>query len=336
MSAVCSPVQIERYLTYGDVVTDTKDASAVSVLDAVLLAGSGESPVVRIAVNTNSITKMVITVAGSLLALRCINAPRILLDPLAIVSGALLLVVGGLAVSSVGDVGTVVLGLDVLALGFVIAASALVVGPDSNVLPHGRVPVGVVITLLSALKSILCSSSVLAGGHSTIAITWGFSGDPETLVALTLNAGLVVAVGLVHSIEELTIEDTIGNLPVVVVGGSGVSIGGDTGLRATISDSQSLIISLRTTHVLEDNLTTIVINAARVLVGPLDSKDRTFVVVHCSTPAVSSSCIVLAVEQTSGGLTITFLLESVVVARWVLEVNVSQHCSNAAQRKKYK
>ena len=159
---------------------------------------------------TNAISQVVVTVHGSLEALRLANTPGGLRHPLAIATDAVGVVVGGLT-TTVESAIAVVLGLDVLALRLIVAALALVVGEDGNVLPWGRVPVGVVVTFLAALKAVDCATTVLAGGLSTSPVVHVPISHVEALVARTGSTCLAVAGGLVHA-------EGVGAIIVLLVG----------------------------------------------------------------------------------------------------------------------
>lgn len=178
----------------------------------------------------NTVSKMVVTIPGCFFAVGLSDSPCGCSKPLTSGPGAVVVVVGSLLLSG-GSI-AVVLCLDVLALGLIPSALVLVIGEDGNVLPWGGVPVGEVVMLLSALKSITCSSGVLAGGHSTSALIDGLISKEKTLVTSTSSAGGVVRVGLVHAV----VEPAVSILPVVVVGIIGVSGGADSVSSGSVSD----------------------------------------------------------------------------------------------------
>jgi hypothetical protein len=158
-----------------------------------------ESPVVRVSVNTNTVTKVIIAIPRGFEAIRFANPPCRLRSPMSISCNTIVLVVGGLSAVCVRSVGTIILGLDVLAFTLVPSTQALVVSKDCNIFPGGRVPVGVVVTLFSALKPVTVAIIVLASRHSTSTVIQSLIGNKEALITGAQSARHIVAKGLVHS-----------------------------------------------------------------------------------------------------------------------------------------
>jgi len=122
--------------------------------------------------------------------------------PLVSLGGAISLVVLGSG-SLCRGIAAEVLGLHVLRLSLVVRAPAEVVGEDGNIPPDSGMPVGVVISLLSALKSVTVGVVVLTIAGSLVSNS--SVGDPETLVAAASSTGQVIGVGLVHTEEEVAV-----------------------------------------------------------------------------------------------------------------------------------
>lgn len=220
---VVAGVHVEGDLTDSDVVTDTEDTSAGrGGFHASLVAWDG--PVVVSSVSVDGVSKVVVTGPGGLLAVRLADSPGWDGGPCTSSLSAVSLVVGShLSISSVAEV----LGHDVLGLSLVQSTVVLVVGHDHDILPWRGVPVGVVVMLLSALKSIAGGSGVLAGGHSSIVVAGVLVSSEQSLVTASLGASRVVGVGLVHSVLKVGAILEVGVLVVEVVGSRG--IGGTSG-----------------------------------------------------------------------------------------------------------
>jgi hypothetical protein len=184
-------------------------------------------------------------------------------------------------------------------------------------------PVGVVITLLRAFKTGSASVVVLTGfGGGTSAETSFLLtvSNEETHVSATGSTGLVEFKRLVES-------EVISGSFNALVGGTGkfggVGWGSVTG--STVTDQVGGISSLRTAHVLDDDVTVhLGVDTASMLIGPFKRKQRTFVESHFWSPAVSSLGIVLSVHETivvlSVGIGFTI---SVVAASQVVHVHVT-------------
>lgn len=224
--AVLGEVGFPLHLAHSDVVTDTKDTSAVSVEDAVFLAGSGEGPVVASSVTSHSVSEVIVTAPLGLLTIGLVKSPGGVLEPLAVGEDAVTVVVG---LQCIGSSVAIVLALDVLALLLEEVTVVLVINEDGNVLPHGGMPVGIVVAFLTALEAVALAVVVLASGHGPLAIIDLLLTNEEALVTVTVTALPVDPVGLLHA--ELVLGLVGGNVVVVVgfvgwVGASGDGVGG--------------------------------------------------------------------------------------------------------------
>jgi hypothetical protein len=161
---------------------------------------------------------------------------------------------------------------------------------DGNVLPHGGVPVGIVISLLGAFKSVSVTIVVLSGEDgglsSLVQTSLLFSvRDPETHVSLSGLASLVRVVGLVHSELEVAVGIGLG-------GGGGVV--GDGGGCGTISNSVESILLIGGASVLDNHVATqFGVQSATVLVGPFNVYKGASIVAHCRSNTITSFGIVL-------------------------------------------
>jgi hypothetical protein len=129
-------------------------------------------------------------------------------------------------------------------------APRFVLSKDSNISPWGRGPVGVVVTLLRAFVTVSVSVVLLTSEDSRtssgVQVALFFSvRDPETEVAVTGLAVLVVGIAFVHAELQISVFIDLQRSGLVI--GDGVGSG-------TITNSDHWRIVLKSTHVLEDNV----------------------------------------------------------------------------------
>jgi hypothetical protein len=262
-------------VTRRDVVTETEDA----VLTLFRRGQSGDDPAVDVGHARARVTQMVVSVPLGGDAVGSSNAPSGVLVP----SAASSQTVDGVVV--VGDRAQVA-GLDVLRLGLVEVAASNVRGDDGNVLPWGRVPVGVVVTLFRALVARSRAVVVLTRvGGRTVGVqvtTADAISSEETVVAATSRAVHVELVALVHAVVELS----VGVRLVTSV------VQGDALVLDTVTE-------VRTAHVLQYKVAVnvVVTSTATVLSSPFDLKDGSVVVSQSLTPAITTSGIVLGIHK---------------------------------------
>lgn len=108
-------------------------------------------------------------------------------------------------------------------------------------------PVRIVVTLLRALVTVSVTVVVLTGENSRatarVQVALLFSvGDPETHVAVSGLAVLVVGVGLVHAVQQIS---------VLVGGGRASGIVGDCVGGSTVTDACLDWVVLVAAHVLD-------------------------------------------------------------------------------------
>lgn len=221
-------------------------------------------------------------------------------------------------------VGTEISGLDVLRLGLVESTPGLVRGEDGNVYPGSGGPVGIIVPLLGALKSVSISVVVLSGVHgsSTIEVSLSSSvGNKETLVSVSGVAGIEVASWLVHSKLQHTSGIFLSDSSLSVRDGVSVSSISNTGIRRSVRVAA---------HVLNDKVAIhLGVSSATVLVGPLNGEERTFIEAHGRSIAVSSLGIVLRIVQSVSIVSVLVgLVQTVVGPSRVLHVKV---CRNIAE-----
>jgi len=307
-------------VTRGNVVTKAEDASStlniISNLRIVPDRG-GESPQVTSSGSTEiSVTKMVITSQRMRDALRVWEIPAGDFDPIALwvvgVDAVLLVVLLSTVTPDAGDGNgllkveggggtrdTVTLGHSVLRVGVVVRAASSdgARGQDGNILPWGRMPVRIVVTLLVTFPTT--TTTVVLASLSGL-VTDVLVGDEQALVTLT-------AIAITPEVGRLVLNEVS---IVIIIVGRGVVVG-------TITDP-------RATHVLENNLAISVRMASTttVLGGPFDLEERALVVGHFGTPAITTIVVVLGVKGTILVVGITTI--TVVGTTRVVHVNVGK------------
>jgi hypothetical protein len=177
-------------------------------------------------------------------------------------------------------------GHNVEGLSLVKVAVASISRHDNNIDPWRGSPVGIVISLFSTFVTESISIVVLSGvdrsSSSKVSVI-----NPETHVSLSSFAGQVVGIGLVHSIEGLSISS-------VLESSSGISGDGVGGL--SVSQQDGLRIIRVGAHVLQDNIANqFSISTTSMLVGPLHREVRTLIKAHGGSIAISSLCIILRI-----------------------------------------
>lgn len=290
-------------VTRGDVVTETEDA----VLTLVSRGQSGDDPTVDVGHARASVAQVVVSVPFGGDAVRSSNTPSRVLVPST---------TSGSAVNRVVPVrdGAQVAGLNVLRLGLVEVATSNVGSDDGNILPWGRVPVRIVVTLLRAFVARTSTVVVLTSvGSRTVGVQVttadAISGE-ETVVAVTSRAVHVEVVRLVHTVLVLSVG-------VLIVAGV---IQGDTLVNNTVAKFSAA-------HVLQNKVAihVVVTSTATVLGGPFDLKNTSVVIGQCFTPTISTSGIVLRVHQSVLSNSVSGRsIESVVRPSRVVSIDVSQ------------
>lgn len=312
-------------ITRRDVVTKTE--SAGGILLVLVEVNVGDDPLVVLSHDVASdvnVTQVVVARLGGSEAIRSADTPLFNLNPLVAVLGArLLFPVRGLVGPDIGDVESLVpvhlgfrgigsdaetLALDVLRLLAVVVAATSLRAQDSNILPGGGSPVGIVITLLGALKTVTVvgiTVGVLTSSLSRVGVDV-LVGGKETLVAVTQLASIVPRERLLLS--TLTSQQVV----LSVVRHEVISVVLTNGVGGTLF---STVTDPGATHVLQHEVTISVqvVRAATVLGGPLDLKQRTFIIRHGITPLVTTLRIVLRIEQTVLVLRILVLFVQLVV-----------------------
>lgn len=262
-------------VTRRDVVTETEDA----VLTLISRGQSGDDPTVDVGHTRARVTQMVVSVPLSGDAVRSSNTPSRVLVPSTTSSQAVDLVV------PVRDRAQVT-GLNVLRLSLVVVATSNVGSDDGNILPWGRVPVRIVVTLLRAFVTRTSTVAVLTSvGSRTVGVqvtTADAISSEETVVAATSRAVHVELVSLVHTVQVLS----VGVLVIASV------IQGDALVNNTVAE-------FSTAHVLQNKvaINVVVTSTATVLGGPFNLKDGSVVVSQSLTPAIATSGIVLGVHK---------------------------------------
>lgn len=290
-------------VTRRDVVTETEDA----VLTLISRGQSGDDPTVDVGHTRARVTQMVVSVPLSGDAVRSSNTPSRVLVPSTTSSQAVDLVV------PVRDRAQVT-GLNVLRLGLVVVATSNVGSDDGNILPWGRVPVRIVVTLLRAFVTRTSTVAVLTSvGSRTVGVqvtTADAISSEETVVAATSRAVHVELVCLVHTVQVLS----VGVLVIASV------VQGDTLVNNTVAE-------FSTAHVLQNKvaINVVVTSTATVLGGPFNLKDGSVVVSQSLTPAIATSGIVLGVHKSVLCNSISGRsIESVVRHSRVVTVDVGQ------------
>jgi hypothetical protein len=222
--------------------------------------------------------------------------------------------------------GAISLGDDVLRLLLVELAEGLVGSQDGNISPWRRMPVGIIVTFFGAFVAVSVSVVVLAGEDgstsSGVQIAFLFSvGNEETHVSLSVLAVLVVFVGLVHSVEEIsvTIEGR---------GRSGIVLNGISGSTISYED---VGISIRVGADVLNNHVAIHsgVLTATVLSGPFNGQLRSLVVGHGGTDAITSLGVVLGVKQSVSIVSVGIgFIQSVVGASGLVHVQITVNGSH--------
>jgi hypothetical protein len=209
---------------------------------------------------------------------------------------------------------------DVLRLALVEFAIGLRRSEDGNISPRSGVPVGIVISFLGAFVTVSVSVVVLTSEDgstfSTVKIALLFSvGNEETHVTFSVLAILVILVGFVHTVFQLSVSIELRRRSGVIVDGVG---GG------TISNENHRIIVGVGAHVLNNHVTIHSgVSTATVLNGPFNSQLRSLIVRHSGTNTISSLSIVLGVEQSVSIVSVGVgFVQSVVGASGILHVAV--------------
>jgi hypothetical protein len=114
-----------------------------------------------------------------------------------------------------------------------------------------------------------------------------FSGsvsNPQSHISLSGLASLVGVVGLVHSVQEITVG---------ICGSWSRRIVGDGVGGCSITDSDHWISVILGAHVLDIQVAVKLAVSTAVLVGPFNSELRSLIKAHGRSPAVSSLGVVL-------------------------------------------
>jgi hypothetical protein len=315
-------VGVGAHIVGGDVVSQSESAVAVVILDAILVLLGGEGDIDGVGESIVTSSQMVLAGPGGLDAEGRRDSPGLLDVPGSSGSSALDgVVLGGLDL--VGGHGAVSLGLDVLGLGLVELAEGFIRGKDGQISERSRVPVRIIVAFLRALISVSVAVVVLAGedGSTSASVEVALFltiGNEETHVAFTVLAVLVVVIGLVHSVEQVSV--TIGSerrsgIVVNGIGGGSISYedhGVSVGRRADVLENHVAIHSG--------------IGTTTVLSGPFNSQLRSLVVGHSGTNAVSSLSVVLGVEQSVSIVSVRVgFIKSVIRASGVVHVEVTEN-----------
>jgi hypothetical protein len=262
-------------VTGRDVVAQTED----TVLTFFSRRQRGDDPTVDVGHTRARVTQMVVSVPLSGEAVGSRQVPSRVFSPNTIISSAANRVV-------VLRNRTQVTGFNVLRLRFVVIAASNVRGNNSNILPWGRVPVRIVITLFRAFKARSSTVVILTSvGSRTVGVqvtTEDAIGSKKTVVSAAKSAVAVELVGFVHTVHVFA-----------------VSIFLVTSLSLRDSLVSNTITYFSTTHVLQDvvAINIVVATTATVLRSPFDLKNRSVVESQSLTPAITTSGIVLGVHK---------------------------------------
>jgi hypothetical protein len=132
-------------------------------------------------------------------------------------------------------------------------------GHNGNISPHGWMPIGIIVTLLLALKSIGITSRILAGVLSIVGISGILISSEEISITKT-------SVAVIEEGERLMATDSV----VVLVGLSNLSCAG-IGLGITSGISWSTILDGISAGILPDNIAlNVAIRTTGMLVVPLE------------------------------------------------------------------
>jgi hypothetical protein len=188
-------------------------------------------------------------------------------------------------------------------------------------------PIWIIISLFGAFITVSVGIVVLSGvgGRGLI---WGKSSncgsvsDVETHVPVSGLAVLVRLVRFVHSVQESSVSSGVGWSSGII--GDGVGC-------LTISDGDVWAVRGAGAHVLEDHVAIeLWVGTTSVLLSPLDGKLRSFVEGHRRSPAVSSLCVVLGIEESVGVVSVGVgLIQTIVASSWILHVEI---CSSAGNQ----
>lgn len=314
-------VSVLSHIGGRDVVSQSENAVAVAILNAGLVLGNGESPVVHGWVSRELVSELVVSSPWCLNTVWGGDLPCGLLNPGVSGREASWLVVGGsLDLSVLGD--TSEPALNVLGLFLVVRAPALIVSQDGNVLPWGSNPVRVVIPLFWALVTSSSSVVVLSSNDGVVSVKVSnvrisSVSNPESLVSLTSLASGVKVSWFVHSELVFSSGGILGSGAIGIVGNG---IGG-----GSISNQNGGISIGGGAHVLNDEVAVhLGVLSTTVLVGPLNGEERTFIIAHGWANAISSLGVVLRVEEPVGVVSVLIgLIESVIGTSWVVHVQIS-------------
>jgi hypothetical protein len=215
----------------------------------------------------------------------------------------------------------------VFRVGLVERAIVGVGGQDGNIDPLAWSPIWIIISLFGAFITVSVGIVVLSGvgGRGLI---WGKSSncgsvsDVETHVPVSGLAVLVRLVRFVHSVQESSVSSGVGWSSGII--GDGVGC-------LTISDGDVWAVRGAGAHVLEDHVAIeLWVGTTSVLLSPLDGKLRSFVEGHRRSPAVSSLCVVLGIEESVGVVSVGVgLIQTIVASSWILHVEI---CSSAGNQ----
>jgi len=308
-----------------DVVSQSHGTVAVVLANALLVLLSGESNVDSVQVSLRTRSQMILSGPGSLNAERRRNLPGLLFEPLSSFRSAFDGVILSFGNLSLGHL-AISLGLDVLRFLSVEFAEILIVSEDGNVSPWRWMPVGIVISLLGTFVTVSVSVVVLSGidGRSSSSVEVSFFlsvSNKETHVSFSVLAVLVVLVGLVHSVEEISVS---------INGNWSVGIVGDSISGGTITNSDHGIGILVGADVLENHVAVhLRIDTASVLNSPFDRHLRSFIEGHRGTNTISSLSIVLGVEQSVSIVSVCVcFVQSIIGASWAVHVEISVNAGN--------
>jgi len=239
--------------------------------------------------------------------------------PCQTISIAVNLVVGGGLVTVV--ISAIGLGFNVLGFSLVEIAVVLRVSEDDDILPRIWVPIGIIISFLSAFETVSVSVVVLSGEDgrtsSRSKSSFFFSvGDEETHVSVSGFAILVVLVSLVHSEGHFSVGFFLERSIWVI----GDGVGG-----RTISDQGHSVVVGRTAHVLNDDVADhFRIATTTVLDSPFDHEEGFLVEIHSRTNAISSLSVILGVEQSVSIVSVGVgFIKTIVRTSWVVQVEIS-------------
>jgi hypothetical protein len=247
---------------------------------------------------------MIITRPWSLNAFRGLKSMRWVAEPVGTASRAGILIV-------VLSIIAVVATLLVLRIVSVPVTASKVSGHNGNIAPEGRMPIWIVITLLLALKSSGVSSRILTGVLSISVVSGILISSEEILVTSTSVAGIEEAERLMTT-----------NGGVILVGFGNLSCA-SVRLSITSKISWGSILDGIIAGVLPDNVAlNVAVGTAGMLIVPFEGQLRTRVIGHWLSPGVSTSIVVLRVEQTLGITIVVVLITTVVRTSGIVKIDI--------------